>query len=360
LPLCQQPFALIQEMLFKFASYLLGTNTEQEDPQSAVPPTSGPPLSNHPDDCNRSTSYASRPQSIDADNTNADGQLASNHSAAESAAELIYDERFVQTDDRPERLEDSLHEDDEQWIYITPIRVQPLKPDPQEEEEDLDAATENADADQFNMFELFNANRNRTTIGTRNKLEESWVIHPPACFQVDNTFAIEQHPLENLYIEQPVLSVISAKRAAAAAVAKATSGVDNKENSVPKASSMRSSARRNPRKNGRTRSKASKKDGASNSNDSNGVQGNNNNTINSNNASINMNALAAMATGTTTTSGFAAAGFTSGSRRSSGRFARVSPNLHPAISGETLLAPSLAFRRENILARPFTIHRKLC
>lgn len=40
-------------------------------------------------------------------------------------------------------------------------------------------------------------------------MEESWVIHPPACFQLDNTFTIEEHPLENIYIENPALSVIA-------------------------------------------------------------------------------------------------------------------------------------------------------
>lgn len=380
-------------MLFKFASYLLGTNTEQDDPQTAAPPSSGPPLSNHPDDhCNNSasryslnaSSAAESTESIDVTSNAHDPPTTRSNEYAESGAELIYDERFVQTDDRPERLEDSLHEDDEQWIYITPIRVNTSQSDDlslQPQDESLDSV-ENAEVgEQFNMFELFNKAR-ATTVGRaggRNKLEESWVIHPPACFQVDNTFAIEQHPLENLYIEQPALSVISAKRAAAAAVAKAISAAssnsgsactkDNKENSTPKSRNMRKATRRNcvwnkecnTRKNGRSRAKAAAK-----SQDGNNRNGSNSNANGVNNASVpmmgsngpvNMNTLEAMTTGTTTTTGATSA---AGIRSAASGRNRSASHVHPATMVPPVLCPSSAYRRERILSRPFTIHRKLC
>lgn len=302
-------------MLFKFASYFLGTNnTEQTDPPAGSAPTDG------------STPKSSDSALHTCENGESISQFASGEKQAEP--ELIYDEHFVQTDDRPERLEDSLNEDDEQWIYITPRpsstnesnnKVESMKSSESvvSQEQASEQPSQSESGETFNFYEYFNTNR--ATV-PRSKMEESWLIHPPPCFQMDNTFAIEQDPFENLYIEQPALSVINARRAAAS--------VNNKENTAPaptrKPRIAETKRRVNTRKSGK---KAIDKN----------------------------NAAQSAARDSSFTSPLAYLAFTG--------YANNNPSNTTSMevsAASSKMTSKHGFRRENFSTRPFTIHRKLC
>lgn len=278
-------------MLFKFASYLLGTNNGDESKPEQQPlgtdadaiqdtqPTSTEET--------RSTLSESDQRLADCPATPSDKQdLIEEEDDYMYAEQLINCSKLknsnfnldaadlVKEDQLADQLEDDDDCEDEQWIYITPIKRKNEEEKPSSDgasdepfaarsdeaeeancilidEKDASKADDvptqqplddpEAEKEQFNFYDYFN---NKSSLATLNEeeqqcspakssklspsssagrklsahkvqqaaargMEESWVIQPPECFLVPNTFTIEENPLENLYIENPALSVMA-------------------------------------------------------------------------------------------------------------------------------------------------------
>lgn len=267
-------------MLFKFASYLLGTNNEEEskpDQQQQLNIESNEIQDTQPEtQVNSSTDLTNEEKEILTDEVNSDKQ----EDLVED--EYMYDEQLIncsklknsnsnlQSDfNKEDQLCDQLEDDDyedEQWIYITPIKRKNEEKEINEEISEFRNEVENsalideknaskenvpkteesqnANKEEFNFFDYFNNKSHLTTLNEEqccspvksskldssstatkkpsankklsnhklqqvNRMEQSWNFLPPACFQFENTFTIEEHPLENLLLENPALSVIS-------------------------------------------------------------------------------------------------------------------------------------------------------
>lgn len=277
-------------MLFKFASYLLGTNNGDESKPEQQP--LGTDADAIPD-----TQPTSRTEETRSTLSEGDQLLADCPANSSDKQDLIEEDDYmyaeqlincsklknsnynleaadlVKEDQLADQLEDDEDCEDEQWIYITPIKRkneekqcgggddEPFAARSDELEAanciligEKDASKADvpkqqplddpeAEKEHFNFFDYFN---NKSSLATLNEeeqqcspakssklspsssssasrkltahkvqqaaargMEESWVIQPPECFLLPNTFTIEENPLENLYIENPALSVMA-------------------------------------------------------------------------------------------------------------------------------------------------------
>jgi len=299
-------------MLFKFASYLLGTNndTEETQPEQQVQQLSEESNENNTQqtqlDENSSTLLLKNERKVDANLSEEKSILNREQEDDLIEDDYMYDEQLIncsklknsnldlnREDQLCDQLEDEDCEEEDQWIYITPIKRKNEEKEEiceefaseQEEDEncnlddgvldDKEISNENVpkqldeqqqtqlDDDQeiaqekFNFYDYFNNKNGRTPVDKENcspakssktspvkstgkklinhklqlnRMEESWVIHPPPIFTLDNTFTIEENPLENLYIENPALSVMASCKS-----------INDKENNVSTSSSTNSS-----------------------------------------------------------------------------------------------------------------------
>ena len=269
-------------MLFKFASYLLGTNNDTDDTK--------PEQQQLTIESNENT-HDTQP-SLDENSTLSEDNQIDEHLSDEKVKNLSCDKQpdLIEEDDymyaeqlincsklknsncnldlsKDDHLCDQLDDDceDDQWIYITPIKRKneeeekeisdefASEPDeesldggeddkatsnenvPNTQSDELDDAQDAVEQEKFNFYDYFNNKTGLDTLSEEqcspaksskyspaaavngkklvnhklNRMEESWAIYPPACFTLDNTFTIEEHPMENLYIENPALSVIA-------------------------------------------------------------------------------------------------------------------------------------------------------
>ena len=262
-------------MLFKFASYLLGTNNgEESKPEQQQLSTESDAIQ----DTQPTSSTAEQPKSTLSEGDKAEqANLSDKQDLIEEEEEddYMYAEQLincsklknsncnfeatdlVKEDQLADQLEDDEDCEDEQWIYITPIKrkneEEKTGAEPEEanciliDDKDESKASvpkqqddQEAEKEQFNFYDYFN---NKSSLATLNEeeqqcspakssklspsssagrklashkasqttrgMEESWVIQPPECFRLPNTFTIEEHPMENLFIENPALSVMA-------------------------------------------------------------------------------------------------------------------------------------------------------
>jgi len=244
-------------MLLKFANYLLGTNNdttdeqlsnENQDTQESTSTTINETTSTEDKDLNNENNLTK--EDLNEDDYMYTEQLI-NSSKLKENSNLELDDLII-NDQLCDQLDDE-DLDEDQWIYITPIKrkneektkiTEALGFESEEEnckkclivEDDktklqLQPFISEEKKEEFNFYDYFNnqptnkeqnspiktqlfkgkakklINKNKSK--KSNQMEESWVIHPPACFQLDNTFTIEEHPLENLYIENPAISVMT-------------------------------------------------------------------------------------------------------------------------------------------------------
>lgn len=275
-------------MLFKFASFLLGTNNGDESKPEQLQQLSTESNAIQDTQPTSSTEEAPRSTLSEGDNPLTDQANLSDKQdlIEEEEDDYMYAEQLincsklknsncnleatdlVKEDQLGDQLDDDEDCEDEQWIYITPIRRKNEEEKQRDEpkfvgcepeeancvliDDEKDAPNANVpkqqddqEKEQFNFYDYFNNKSSLTgNLATLNEeeqqcspakssklspssssaarklanhkvqqaargMEESWVIQPPECFLLPNTFTIEEHPLENLYIENPALSVMA-------------------------------------------------------------------------------------------------------------------------------------------------------
>ena len=273
-------------MLFKFANYLLGTNNGEDTKPEQQQPVSTEsneiqdtqPTSSSTEETRSTLSEGNHPLAEQANLSDKQDLIEEDEDDYMYAEQLINCSKLknsncnleandlVKEDQLADQLDDDEDCEDEQWIYITPIKRKNEEKEcgeqafaggePEEanciliDEKDASQANvpkqddQEAEKEQFNFYGYFN-NKNSLTgnLATLNEeeqcspakssrrssssssasrkmanhkvqqaargMEESWVIQPPECFLVPNSFTIEEDPLENLLLENPALSVMA-------------------------------------------------------------------------------------------------------------------------------------------------------